>query len=136
MFFIEYIFIWSEKILDLLIGSLLKLVTWILQLIGQGFTYLIGQTSPTSATHGALLFLAFVLVIGLGIIAVYLSPLLAVGLFIFLPLTLIALKYTLGWVVLFGIAYFAYRMIKKLIHSIIYFFKAKEATEQLLEEIL
>lgn len=83
MFFIEYIFIWSEKILDLLIGSLLKLVTWILQLIGQGFTYLIGQTSPTSATHGALLFLAFVLVIGLGIIAVYLSPLLAVGLFIF-----------------------------------------------------
>ena len=83
MFFIEYIFIWSEKIVDLLIGSLLKLVTWILQLIGQGFTYLIGQTSPTSATHGALLFLAFVLVIGLGIIAVYLSPLLAVGLFIF-----------------------------------------------------
>ena len=48
-----------------------------------GFTYLIGQTSTTSATHGALLFLAFVLVIGLGIIAVYLSPLLAVGLFIF-----------------------------------------------------
>ncbi len=83
MFFIEYIFIWSEKIVDLLIGSLLKLVTWILQLIGQGFTYLIGQTSSTSATHGALLFLAFVLVIGLGIIAVYLSPLLAVGLFIF-----------------------------------------------------
>ncbi|HAP4004093.1 TPA: hypothetical protein IUU68_002496 [Enterococcus faecalis] len=129
MFFIEYIFTWSEKIVDLLIGSLLKLVTWILQLIGQGFTYLIGQTSTTSATHGALLFLAFVLVIGLGIIAVYLSPLLAVGLFIFLPLTLIALKYTLGWVVLFGITYFAYRMIKKLIHSIIYFFKAKEATE-------
>ena len=56
MFFIEYIFIWSEKIVDLLIGSLLKLVTWILQLIGQGFTYLIGQTSPTSATHGAPIF--------------------------------------------------------------------------------
>ena len=67
---------------------------------------------------------SFVLVIGLGIIAVYLSPLLAVGLFI-LPLTLIALKYTLGWVVLFGIAYFAYRMIKT--HSFYHlFFKAKK----------
>ena len=105
----------------------MKLVTWILQLIGQGFTYLIGQTSPTSATHGALLFLAFVLVIGLGIIAVYLSPLLAVGLFIFTTYVN-RFKIYVRWVVLFGIAYFAYRMIKT--HSFYHlFFKAKEATE-------
>lgn len=129
MIVIDYIFAWSGKIVDVLIGSLLKLVTWVLQLIGQGFSYLLGQTSPNSATHGALLFLAFVVVIVLGIVAVYLSPLLVLGLFVIFPLTLLALKYTLGWLILFGLAYFVYRMIKKLIHSILYFFKAREATE-------
>lgn len=50
MFFIEYIFIWSEKIVDLLIGSLLKLVTWILQLIGQGF-YLLDRADKPYFSH-------------------------------------------------------------------------------------
>ncbi|EGO6066369.1 hypothetical protein KZ113_002276 [Enterococcus faecalis] len=129
MIVFDYIFAWSEKIVDVVIGSLLKLLTLVLQFIGQGFSQLVGQTQPSSATHGALLFLAFVVVIGLGIIAVYLAPWLVVGLFVVFPLILIALKYTLGWLILFGLAYFVYQMSKKLIHSILCFFKAKEATE-------
>lgn len=126
MIVIDYIFAWSEKIVDVVIGSLLKLLTLLLQFIGRGFSQLVGQTQPSSATHGALLFLAFVVVIGLGIIAVYLSPLLILGLFVIFPLMLFALKYTLGWLILFGLSYFVYQMSKKLIHSILYFFTGKE----------
>lgn len=129
MTFIHFIFTLADRIVETIGGFFAWLVKLLCDLIGYGFSTLLGNTSTSSSLYGALVFLAFIVFIFLGVAMIYFAPWIVAILFIVLPLALLILKFTLGWLMLAGIGYSIYRLVRKLFKAVFAPQKIKESNE-------
>lgn len=118
MSIISFIFQLSDHIVEFLGGGFLWLVHGLMSVIAKGFSAFFSTLSPESSTYGAIWIFFTVMIFIIAIAALYFAPWLLFIFAIVIPISLILLKYTLGWLILLGITYFLYRMGKSLVYKL------------------